>query len=138
MRAQTTIFWIMAVFFLLADGVYTTWNLLGSGTIEWTGTVALALCIVLPVFLAFYFGRTRAAQGGELPEDRVDAEIDDGDAEMGHFSPWSWWPVTLAAGAAILVLGLAAGIWMCFIGAALTIVALVGWVYEYYRGNFSR
>jgi hypothetical protein len=46
--------------------------------------------------------------------------------------------VLLAAGAAILVLGLAAGIWMCFIGAAVTLISIVGWIYEYYRGYFAR
>lgn len=75
---------------------------------------------------------------GVLPEDRLDANIDDGDSEQGFFSPWSWWPILLAAGGALLFMGIAIGIWIAFFGAALTIISLVGWVYEYYRGNFAR
>jgi len=138
MRAQTNIFWILAAFFAIGDVAYIVWNLVAMGGIEWTGTVALTISVVLPLFLAFYFSRTLGSQHGVLPEDRVDANIDDGDPEMGQFSPWSWWPITLAAGAAVLVLGLAVGFWLCFIGAAVTAIALVGWVYEYYRGTFAR
>ena len=44
----------------------------------------------------------------------------------------------LAGGAALGFLGLAVGFWITFIGVAVVVVALVGWVYEYYRGNFAR
>jgi hypothetical protein len=30
------------------------------------------------------------------------------------------------------------GFWICFIAGALTLVAIVGWVFEYYRGYFAR
>jgi hypothetical protein len=106
--------------------------------VEWVGTVALTLSAILAAFIAFYVGRSHSAQGGELPEDRLDANIDDGDPELGHFSPWSWWPVALATGAALVMLGLAVGFWICFIGVAFSIVCIVGWVYEYYRGYFAR
>ncbi|HWL01756.1 MAG TPA: cytochrome c oxidase subunit 4, partial [Microbacteriaceae bacterium] len=66
------------------------------------------------------------------------ASIEDGDSELGHYSPWSWWPMVLAASLAITFLGIAAGLWIIFIGVPLVVVALVGWVYEYYRGNFAR
>ena len=76
---------------------------------------------VLAAFIAFYLGRVHTAQGAELPEDRLDANIDDGDPELGYFSPWSWWPFVLAAGAALAFLGLAIGFWISFI--AVPIVA---------------
>jgi hypothetical protein len=79
-----------------------------------------------------------SAQGAELPEDRLDANIDDGDAELGFFSPWSWWPIMLAASAALAFLGLAIGFWIAFIAVPLFVISIVGWVYEYYRGNFAR
>jgi hypothetical protein len=82
-------------------------------------------------------GRSHAAQGGELAEDRPDANIDDGDPELGHFSPWSWWPILLAFSCGLIFLALAVGMWIIYIGGALVAVALVGWVYEYYRGNFA-
>ncbi len=45
---------------------------------------------VLAAFIAFFLTRAYRAQGGELPEDREDANFEDGDAEVGFFSPWSW------------------------------------------------
>lgn len=155
MKVNAVIFWVLAVFFVIVAAIYTGWSWMvsnqqieeyaqrvGAGGItaghpEWAGTVTLWLCAVLGGFLAFYVGKSYKSQGGELPEDRLDANIDDGDPELGHFSPWSWWPIVLAGSASLLLLGFAVGIWITFIGAALTLIAVVGWTYEYYRGNFS-
>jgi len=137
MKTNATLFWILAIFFFLMCAIYVLWSLLDTGQVEWAGTLGIGLAGMLGAFLAFYMGRSHATQGGELPEDRLDANIDDGDPEMGFFSPWSWWPIILAAGCSLIFLALAAGMWIIYIGAALTAVALVGWVYEYYRGNFA-
>ncbi|PXA67170.1 aa3-type cytochrome oxidase subunit IV [Cryobacterium arcticum] len=151
MRANVILFWILAGFFLLSTVVYTVWSWIfntqelatkssaGPGApIEWVGTVALGLCAVLAAFIAFYLGRVQAAQGGVLPEDSVNANIDDGDPEVGFYSPFSWWPILLAASAALLFLGLAVGIWISIIGVGIGVITLVGWTYEYYRGFFAR
>ena len=140
MRANVNMFWILAAFFGLAAIVYGTWSAIDDVDpgMEWAGTVALSLTTVLSAFIAFYLGRVHKAQGAELPEDRIDANIDDGDAELGFFSPWSWWPIILASGAALGFLGLAVGFCITFIAIPVVIIALVGWVYEYYRGNFAR
>jgi hypothetical protein len=140
MRANAILFWILSIFFFLSAVAYTLWNLIDQAhrNIEWVGTVGLLLSAILAAFIAFYVGRSHAAQGGELPEDRLDANIDDGDPELGHFSPWSWWPISLAFGAGLVILGLAVGFWICFIGVAFSLICIVGWVYEYYRGYFAR
>jgi hypothetical protein len=140
MRVNAVLFWTLAAFFLLVDVTYIVWSLLDSnhGTVEWAGTFGLSLTVVLSAFIAFYLGRTHAAQGGELPEDRLDANIDDGDPELGFFSPWSWWPIMLAASAGLLFLGLAVGYWICFVAVGVGVISLVGWTYEYYRGLFAR
>jgi len=140
MRANVILFWILAAFFALAAGIYIFWTTIDEREpgVEWVGLVALSLCAVLSAFIAFYLGRVHREQGAELPEDRLDANIDDGDAELGFFSPWSWWPIMLAGSAALLFTGLAVGFWISFIAVPLGIVSLVGWVYEYYRGNFAR
>ncbi|MDM7885054.1 MULTISPECIES: cytochrome c oxidase subunit 4 [Curtobacterium] len=137
MRANTNLFWILFVFFVLADAAYTIWALIYYGRPEWVGTVAIGLTGIMSAFIAFYLGKVMSSQGGVLPEDRPDANIEDGDAELGHFSPWSWWPILLAGSTAVCFLGLAAGLWIVPIGLALVTVTLVGWVYEYYRGNFG-
>jgi hypothetical protein len=139
-NANAKLFWILFGFFVLSDAAYVIWSLLDPLhlKVEWVGAVGIGLAAILSAFIAFYLGRAHRAVGGELPEDRLDANIDDGDPEQGFFSPWSWWPVLLATGCALLFMGLAIGTWIAFIGAALTIICLVGWVYEYYRGNFAR
>ena len=142
MGTNARLFWILAGFFFAADIAYIIWSLVQSAspsaqtepTIEWVGTVGIGLTGALSVLIAFYLGRIHKAQGGELPEDRLDANIDDGEAEQGHFSPWSWWPVMLAASAALVFLGLAVGVWVAFIGGAVGLISLVGWQYEFYRG----
>lgn len=138
MRVSTNIFWILAVFFALADTAYTIWALITYGRAEWVGTVGIALTAILSVFIGFYLSRSYKAQGGELPEDRQDASIDDGDPEMGFFSPWSWWPVILGGTAALGFLGIAIGWWITMIAGAIFLIAITGWVYEYYRGMFAR
>jgi hypothetical protein len=138
MRATVRLFWVLAAFFVLADIAYTTWALLAYGKVEWVGTLGIVLTAALSVFIGFYVNRSYEAQGGELPEDRLDANIDDGDPEVGHFSPWSWWPVALAAAAAVGFVGIAAGIWLLPFAVVFFIIAIVGWVYEYYRGAHAR
>jgi hypothetical protein len=128
--------------------VYTAWNMFFDplqydivdpiGRIEWVGTVGMLLSTILAVFLAFYLRLSQRGVGGELPEDRLDAAIDDGDPEIGQFSPWSWWPLVLAFGLALMFLGLAVGVWIAIIGAPITLLGVIGWNYEYYRGNFVR
>ncbi len=138
MRLNAVIFWVLCLFFGLCAVGYVIWSLMDVQEIEWVGVVGLSLLSVMSAFLAFYMQRSYNAQGGELPEDRLDANIDDGDPELGFFSPWSWWPIGLAASAALGFLGLAVGYWITFIGFALFLVMIVGWVYEYYRGYFAR
>jgi hypothetical protein len=139
MNTNARLFWILFAFFVVADAAYIVWSLLDPfhQKVEWVGAVGIGLAAILSAFLAFYLGRTSGSVGGSLPEDRLDADIDDGDPEQGFFSPWSWWPIMLAAGAALLFLGIAVGIWVAFIGTAITVISLVGWTYEYYRGNFA-
>jgi hypothetical protein len=96
------------------------------------------LCALLLAFIAAYLRLVYRNQGGELAEDRLDAEIDDGDAEQGFFPPWSWWPVVLAAGIAFIFLGLAIDFWIVGYAVPIALLALIGWIYEYYRGNFAR
>ena len=134
MKANVNLFWILAVFFGLADILYIVWGLLEADEIEEVGAVGLGLATILSLFLGFYLNRVHRHQGGELPEDTLSANIDDGDPELGHFSPWSWWPIILAGGGALMMLGLSVGFWMSFIAAPLLLVAVVGWTYEYYRG----
>jgi hypothetical protein len=132
------ILWILTAYFFILAAVYTVWALIDTAEIEWVGTLAIALSGILTAFIGFYLQISRRNQGGELAEDRLDAEIDDGDPELGFFSPWSWWPVFLAAGAALAMVGLSVGFWVALYAIPLVLVGLVGWTFEYYRGYFGR
>ena len=154
MRTNAGLWWLLSAFFLLVAVVYTGWNLLSHWdtnatggqsywetvtlSIEWVGSIALLFTALMGALIAFYIGRVHNAQGGELPEDVLTADIDDGDPELGEFSPWSWWPIVLAFSAALGMIGLAVGAWLMPIGIGVFVVAIVGWVYEYYRGYFAR
>ena len=152
MGVNARLFWILSAFFVVLSAVYTVWTLLyGSQDLaqdpgaggrtdvmpEYTGTIGLLLAGLASALIAFFVGRAHAAQGGELPEDTVNANIEDGDAEQGFFSPWSWWPIMVAGSLAFVFLGIAVGFWIAFIGVGFLAVSLVGWVFEYYRGYFA-
>ncbi len=142
MRANAGIMWVIGVFFALSAVAYTVWVGITVDWdyhhMEWVGTVALTLSAILGFFVAFYLTRVHKAQGGELAQDTLTADIDDDDPEIGHFSPWSWWPLVLGAALALVFLGLATGFWLSFIGGPLVLIAIVGWNYEHYRNNFAR
>ncbi|MCC3279217.1 cytochrome c oxidase subunit 4 [Arthrobacter sp. zg-Y40] len=132
MKVETKLFSYLTPFFLVVGVIY-------GYMVEWTepvGYLALFLTAAMSGMIAFYIGFT-GRRVGPRPEDRLDAEIHEGSGEQGFFSPWSWWPLLLGISAAIGFLGMAVGWWILFIGAGLAVIALVGWVFEYSRGNHA-
>ncbi|MCQ2000736.1 cytochrome c oxidase subunit 4 [Arthrobacter zhaoxinii] len=132
MKVETKLFAYMTPFFIVVGVVY-------GYMVEWTepvGYLALFLTGGMSGMIAYYIGFT-GKRVGPRPEDRLDAEIHEGSGEQGFFSPWSWWPLLLGASAAIGFLGMAVGWWILYIGAGLAVIALVGWVFEYSRGNHA-
>ena len=133
MKTNARLFWLLAVFYLVDDAGYVVWNQVSYGTLEPIGTAAIAMLVFLAAFIAFYLGNTAKNQG-VVPEDRLDAEVEDGDFEQGHFSPYSWWPFFLGIGCALAFASLAIGWWLFFIAFPIAMIALVRFVYEYYSG----
>lgn len=144
MKSNVVLWWILAVFFFLVGVVYTMWNILAHpdrplvNQIEWVGSVTLFFTSFMAIMVGVYLGRVHKSQGGELPEDILTSDIDDGDPELGEFAPWSWWPLVLAFSAAIFLVGMAVGQFLLPVGVGIFVIAIVGWVYEYYRGYFAR
>ena len=123
--------WLFAAgffFFAIAAVIY---GLLAE---EPVGTVALAFTAGL-AFLVGYYLLFTARRIDPRPEDSKTAEIVDGAGELGVYSPHSGWPLAVAAAAAISFLGVAVGWWLFIIGAGVSVLAVIGLVFEYYRGE---
>ena len=132
MRTNIVILLVMAAYFTVADIAYAVWTYIDGGAVEPIGTAAMALLVILAIFIAFYLnsGLRRTAT---LPEDRLDANIEDEPGEIGFFSPWSWWPFMIGASAAVAFAGLAVGWWLFIVAAPFALVGVVGFVFEYDR-----
>jgi cytochrome c oxidase subunit IV len=130
MRVEGWLFLGCAIFFGVADIFY--WNL----SHDPTGGTALALAVGLAFLTGFYvlFTGRRLPQ---RPEDNPDGDIEEGTGELGFFSPHSWWPLFVGLAAALAAVGVAIGWWLFLVGALCLVLAVIGFVFEYYRGHFA-
>ncbi len=129
MKVESWLFGAGTFFFVpigVIYGILTSWR-------EPVGPTGLMLTGGLALMVGWYLWFT-ARHIDPRPEDDPSAAIDAAAGEYGFFSPHSWWPLPLAATAAMVFLGLAVGWWLVVIGVALGALALVGWVFEYWRG----
>ncbi len=132
MKIETTLFASGAFFFAplaVVYGIVTSWH-------EPVGASALFLTAGLALLIGLFFWIT-SRRIDPRPEDDANAEISDGAGEQGVFAPFSWWPLPLGFAAALVFAGLAAGWWLVGIGVVFGAIALVGWVYEFYRGEHA-
>ena len=104
--------------------------------IEWVGVVCLVLLAIMVGMIGGYLGIT-ARKLDARPEDELDGEISDAEGDYGFFSPRSWWPLQLGVAALLTFLGLAVGWWIFLIGVLFAVVALLGWSFEYFRGDIG-
>jgi hypothetical protein len=131
-KVETRIFLFLGLFYIPVGIVYgfmTHWH-------EPLGYLALFLTSIMATMISLYF-RYTARHIDARPEDDVFGEIASGAGEYGQFPPYSMWPLCLGFGAALLAAGLAAGWWLFFIGLPITLLSVVGWVFEYHRGEFA-
>jgi hypothetical protein len=131
MRAEAWIFGICTIFFVIVAPSY--WFISNDPT----GTAALVMTTLLSALVTFYLG-FHASKMEPRPEDRKDAEIADGAGELGFFPPYSWWPLWCGLTLGVCVFGVAMAAWWLFvIGVGLGVLALSGWIYEYYVGEHA-
>ena len=100
------------------------------------GTTALALTGALAFLISFYALYT-SQRVYPRPEDRLDAQVDEADPEYGFYSPHSWWPLAVGVSVLALVFGLIFAVWLIVLGVAALMFAVIGWLFEYYRGEFA-
>jgi hypothetical protein len=129
-KIEAWIFGINAAFFALVTPTYWIFSE------DPTGTAALVMTTLLALLVTFYIG-FHANKMDPRPEDRRDAEVYEGAGELGFFPPYSWWPLWCAASLAVCVLGIVFGWWLFLIGAGAGSLALVGFIFEYYRGEHA-
>ncbi|MFM6980997.1 MAG: cytochrome c oxidase subunit 4 [Micrococcales bacterium] len=140
MKTNARLFLLLTVFYAVDAGAYFFLSLMWQpkhGGFEVIGTAALAMLAVLSGFIYFYVNKSANNLGATPPEDNLNGNIEDGDSEIGFFSPWSWWPFFLGLFGAITFASLAVGWWLTFIGVPLALVALIGFVFEYSRGQHA-
>ena len=131
MKVEGRIFMLAVAFFLPVSFIYWYFSR------DPIGTTALALCGALAFLVGFYVLYT-AKRVYPRPEDRLDADIDEADPEYGFFSPHSWWPLPVAFGSFVIALGLIFAVWVIVLGVFILMLALIGWMFEYYRGDFAQ
>lgn len=137
MKPEIRIFVIIGTFFGLAAIAYGVWTYTsGEHGLEPVGTAALIMVTLLGYMIAGYLWAT-ARRIDPRPEDDPYGEIAQGEGDQGSFAPWSWWPLVIAGAAAIAFLGMAVGWWLTGVGAVFGIIGLVGWVFEFSRGQHA-
>ena len=130
MKVQGWMFLLVGVFFAAIDVVYWFWSR------EPVGTTVMALATLFAFMVGYYLLFT-ARRIGDQPEDDKQGEIADGAGELGFFPPHSWWPLFVTLSASLAFVGFVIGWWLFIIGVFAVIMSMIGFVFEYYRGNFS-
>jgi len=127
-KIEGWLFTIIAVFLIPVTAVY--WY----ASEDPTGTTALILTFGLCFLIAFYLLYT-ARRIAPRPEDDPHANIEDAAGDLGFFSPYSWWPLGVAAACALMFLGIVFGWWLFILALPFVAVSVMGFVFEYYRGE---
>jgi len=136
MKTEYRLFIIVTAFLFLACAVYAWWTTYDSPThtVEWIGTIALALSGLLTLMCGGYFWFI-SRRIDPRPEDREDADMVDGAGEIGFFSPGSYYPFGLALSVLIAGLGLVYLLWwLIALGIVAILVTTSGLLFEYYTG----
>jgi disulfide bond formation protein DsbB len=132
MKVAQRMFLALCVFFGAMAVIYGMWN-------QWAdlaGPTALALATLMMALASWYLWITER-KFQDRPEEDAEAEIAQGAGEYGFFTPHSWWPLWCGLAGAIIFAGFAVGWWLFMIGAAIGVVALWGWAFEHYHGEYA-
>jgi hypothetical protein len=137
MRYTVKLFTVLGVFFIIAASIYTVWGTIYlPNRFEPVGIIGLLLSAFFFWFIAGYLHVTERRLD-PAPEDDLRGNIEQVQGDFGFFSPHSWQPLFLAVAAALLFLGIAMGWWVFAVGVFLGIPALIGWTFEYFKGQHA-
>ena len=126
MKVESRIFEIVTVAIFVMGIVYAVLAQ------EPVGIAGLFLTGGLTLIIGTYF-RFVSRRLEERPEDNPAAEVSDGAGDVGFFSPGSYWPLAVAACAALVGISLAFFyIWALVIAGTMLLMAVGGLVFEYH------
>ena len=130
MKVEGKLFAYLTPFYLIVMLVYGFWSK------DVAGIMLLSFTTLMAGLVGFYVLHT-ARRVFPRPEDRKDGDIDEADSDYGFYSPHSWWPLPVAASSAFIVLGIVFAAWMVAFGVVCLMLSLVGFLFEYYRGDHA-
>ncbi|MCH9815536.1 MAG: cytochrome c oxidase subunit 4 [Actinomycetia bacterium] len=130
MKIEGMLFALGAIFFI---GLTIVYGILARDIV---GIMLLLFTGGLAMIAGFYMLYTSKAVFPR-PEDRLGAEVDEADPEYGFFSPHSWWPLAVGFSAFVVSLGFIFAAWMFVWGIVILMIAITGWMLEYYTGDHA-
>lgn len=136
MKTEGRLFNGLGLFMLIVMVIYTISTMNSAHGIEPVGVVGLLLSAGLCFMCGFFF-RITGEKSDPRPDDDLEGEISDVEGDFGFFAPHSWWPLALAGSCALLMFGAAVGWWIVIISMPLLMIAVVGWTFEFFRGENS-
>ena len=86
--------------------------------------------------IAWYLWMTRRRLERDPSDDPL-GDIDEIQGEFGFFSPHSWWPLFLGRSRGDLLPRPRRRLVAVLIGAFFAVPALVGWTFEYFKGEHA-
>jgi hypothetical protein len=122
-RTNGYLFALIGVFCIVTDVVYWSYSK------DPSGTAVLGITSGLGFMIGFYLLFTDR-RVGTTPQDQELGEISDGAGELGHFTPWSWWPIAIGFSVALVMLGLIFAMWLALLGGIGVVTTVCGLVFE--------
>lgn len=128
LRFESVVYLGTAAFFAVAVAIYWFTSYDAQGGVLLLFTVCLGL---LPGGYMFFWSRRMKRR----PEDRLDAEVDDGVGPVGSFPDQSVWPFVLGTAMGFCALGMVFGPWLGLLGGIAAFSAVAGVTVESRRGG---
>lgn len=131
LQPEFWLFAVLAVFFIIVAIAYI---MVAPG--EPIGATVFVLVASMAAMSAGYLW-ILANRTPVRPEDRPSGEIVESAGEIGVFSSASWWPLVCGAGAALAFLAVAIGWWIMVPAVIVSVLGLVGLVFEFSVGRHA-
>ncbi|MFI9626706.1 cytochrome c oxidase subunit 4 [Streptomyces sp. NPDC052042] len=124
MRPEARLFAGVALFFLLTGAAYIWFAR------EPAGSAALTVSFLMSALISFFCWANHRRRGMR-PEDRRDSAIRERSGFVDFFPPYSAYPVAVAAGMALMALGVVYALFLFLIGLGITLCGIFGMTFQF-------